>query len=96
MTEYIRRDTIILTDFEIVMCDRDYKEGLAILLNKVKKAPAADVMEAKHGWWQNSEDAKCYQCSVCGKYRNQEYGLDGPIFDKFCPNCGAKMDGGQD
>lgn len=64
MIEYIRRDTITLTDFEIVMCDGDYKEGLAILLNKVKKAPAADVVEV----------VRCREC-----YFRELDGADVPV-----------------
>ncbi len=33
----IRRSDIGLTDFEIVMCNGDYKEGLKMLLDKVEK-----------------------------------------------------------
>lgn len=86
MTEYIRRDTITLTDFEIVMCDGDYKEALAILLNKVKKAPAVDVMEVKHGWLLNPNPYG--ECSLCGHL------IDIRDSHNYCPNCGAKMDGG--
>lgn len=34
-------------------------------------------------------------CSVCGK--DAEYNAEGSlIISDYCPNCGAKMDGGQD
>ena len=59
---------------------------------EIDRIPAADVLPVHHGRWQNPEDTECYQCSVCGKYRNQEWGLNAPIFDRFCPNCGARMD----
>ena len=36
----IRRSDIGLTDFEIVMCNGDYKEGLKMLLDKIEKAPS--------------------------------------------------------
>lgn len=105
MIEYIRRDTITLTDFEIVMCDGDYKEALAILLNKVEKAPAADVVEV----------VRCKDC----KHRklNEHYGEKGYLRikamcvldtgdpfelsrcaeddDWFCAD-GERKDGGQD
>ena len=54
-----------------------------------------------HGRWiknNNSlqtDDYYCcyfdYHCSECGKVVNNRYELP-----KYCPNCGAKMDGGAD
>lgn len=37
--DYIRRSDIGLTDFEIVMCNGNYKEALKMLLTKIEKAP---------------------------------------------------------
>ena len=63
------------------------------------KAPAADVAPVVHGRWVVRFDGpykrrRCY-CSHCGKHsgvggiaQNQE--------KPYCPNCGAKMDGGED
>lgn len=34
----IKRSDACLTDFEIVMCDGDYKEALKLLTNKIEKA----------------------------------------------------------
>lgn len=36
----IRRSDIGLTDFEIVMCNGNYKEALKMLLTKIEKAPS--------------------------------------------------------
>lgn len=54
---------------------------------------AADVQEVKHGRWISehiSYGVTRYKCSVCG-------GRFGIIEDfqpnKFCPDCGARMDG---
>ena len=41
-----------------------------------------DAEPVKHGHWEE------FHCSVCG-----EIGWDNE--DKYCPNCGAKMDGGE-
>lgn len=43
-----------------------------------------------------------YECSACGGVEESYLRLDEPImpedagFPKYCPNCGAKMEGGQD
>lgn len=56
------------------------------------RQPAADVAEVVHGQWENGNPI----CPVCGgnKFRD----LDADIWcdwqPDFCPNCGAKMDGG--
>ena len=66
-----------------------------ILEDAIKEAPAVDVQEIKHGKWK-----LCYEdwrrqiagdeCSACGF---QHYGTCISHYH-YCPNCGAKMDGG--
>lgn len=43
--DYVARDAICLTDFEIAMCNGDYKELCKMILDKIANAPAADVVE---------------------------------------------------
>ena len=48
-----------------------------------------------HGKWIKQEWG--YVCSVCGE--SNDYAYDNNIhkfIDNFCPNCGAKMDGGEE
>ena len=56
----------------------------------IESFPAANVSPVVHGWWDILDGDKTRMaCSVCG--------WDVPEYDKFysyCPNCGAKMDGG--
>lgn len=49
MTEYIEREKIGLTDFEIIMCNGDYKEAFKMLLEKIESLPAADVRPVPDG-----------------------------------------------
>lgn len=59
----------------------------------IETAETADVQEVRHGKWISNELGGykwAYYCSECGW-------LDGYPFNerhKYCPNCGAKMDGG--
>ena len=59
----------------------------------IEVLPAADVATVVHGWWNADET-----CSVCGEKSTE--GLDAVKWDywlpDYCPNCGAKMDGGDD
>ena len=81
MAEYIERKALRDT-----LYDAD-----AITMNGVKilnQFPGADVAPVRHGRWIASHDEFC-ACSIC-KY---------PVYlmwdqTNYCPNCGAKMDGG--
>lgn len=60
--------------------------------------PAADVAPVVHGSWDGTADGYAdgelvydmWSCSVCGFDAD---GADEKPAWKFCPNCGAKMDG---
>ena len=57
----------------------------------VEELPAADVAPVVHGKWKPTEYpimSECEDCSECGYRTVYGHGF------KFCPNCGAKMDGG--
>lgn len=85
----------------IGLCTRDvfenkgYADGWNAAVKILKEAPAADVQAVKHGKWK-----LCYEdwrmqiagdeCSACGF---QHYGTCISHYH-YCPNCGAKMDGG--
>ena len=56
----------------------------------IRYMDAADVAPVRNGRWINHTmiDGHIHaECSECHKVR---------IIDNFCPNCGAKMDGGFD
>ena len=73
----------------------------AIIVN----APTADVVEVRHGKWLKTEepmgwhDVDCIECSAC---HGSWVIADDVSFEdyvegwKYCPNCGAKMDGKDD
>ena len=92
MTRYIDASNINLRG--IAVFDQDF-EAL-IPLSDVRKAlqmtPTADVQEVRHGRWISNYLGGykwAYYCSECGW-------VDGYPFNdrhKYCPNCGAKMDG---
>lgn len=48
-----------------------------------------DVAPVKHGKWVYDHWCK-FKCSECGEYSNSKP-YKGK--EKYCPNCGAKMDG---
>lgn len=99
MSDYIDRAAL-----GIGLCNRDvfenkgYADGWNAAVKILMKAPTVDVQEVKHGEWKSfySEDTLygSYYCSACG--HGQDIGMVVSLTTefKYCPNCGAKMDGG--
>lgn len=56
--------------------------------------PAADVVEARHGYWkQNQYCKRIYFCSECGRHIEDGSIHKNPsVHFPYC-HCGAKMDG---
>ena len=54
------------------------------------KQPKVDAVEVVHGHW--CWEGRFKACSKCGSYVEWDETL-GANFWKFCPYCGAKMDG---
>lgn len=80
MAEYIDREALL----RMLPDDLPYKASVKRVL---MQAPTADVVEVRHGEWQDAFD-DIQKCSVCNHmcYYPRMYGYN------FCPNCGAKMD----
>lgn len=65
------------------------------------RQPAADVAEVVHGEWLRADDdwnsLTTFQCSLCSEEWCFETDDDVSLLNyKYCPNCGAKMDRGED
>ena len=52
----------------------------------IKRIPAADVAEVRHGQWL-CVDTGTEQFFLCNRCKKKEYWES-----NYCPNCGAKMD----
>ena len=57
---------------------------------QIANLPAADVVEVVHGVWIEYKIPNIICCSEC----DWGTGVEEKTF-KYCPNCGAKMDGGK-
>ena len=85
MDEYIELKTVL----EHAEYDNNYR--LIIPVEAIKAVSAADVAPVVHGRWVPTESPfmnECEDCSVCG-YRT----VWGHRYN-YCPNYGARMDGG--
>lgn len=104
MADYIRRDDAL---FALRKAERGGSMTALTRLERayaeIREMPAADVAEVVHGQWQGEGDGYAdgalvydvWVCSNCGHYIDD--GTDDPeCLPNYCPNCGAKMDGGED
>lgn len=85
--EYIERTELIEN------LNRFAPEHYNALINQlITNQPTADVVEVKRGYWKGKPIAgySDIRCSVCNTRFVQETGTWA-----YCPECGAKMDGGK-
>ena len=58
----------------------------------IENAPTVDAVEVVHGRWVEHRP-NVYECTACHTW----YGNYGGCEEwAYCPNCGAKMDGGKE
>ena len=94
MDEYIKREEIRRAYEKLA---RSYMHGEPYIADwkfdeMIEELPASNVAMVRHGQWENGNPI----CPVCGGDKFKD--LDADIWcdwqPSFCPNCGAKMDGG--
>ena len=97
MAEYIKKETLV----------HRLKSPYLFNITKrifeiISEIPAADVASVVHGWWEKEPSSfwrwtpsgavavarTTYRCGLCGRGT--------AVKSNYCPNCGAKMDGGDD
>ena len=101
MAEYIEREALMRRIKEIHCAECDSYHGVRCracwvddTLDYIDSEPAADVAPVRHGRWE--KQSGLYSCSECGM--TCPYDVQADVIEywtcKYCPNCGAKMDGG--
>ena len=103
MTEYIEREALIRRIKEIHCAECDSYHGVRCracwvddTLDYIDSEPAADVAPVRHGRWVDNHCTACVMMPM-GDEMWEICDFEPPHFEKFmdyCPNCGAKMDGG--
>lgn len=90
MDEYIKRETVI-NHLDACM-DTIWKPEIAALKCFVEGIPAADAAPVRHGRWALNKKYGDYECSECGQGDVKAMDFTN-LKMRYCPNCGAKMDG---
>ena len=89
MAEYIEREAALR---EIERCEKFMVGNKTITTDAmktfIKNRPAVDVAPVVHAQWIHQPDCGVTRCSHCG------WSIEECWESKRCPNCGAKMDGG--
>lgn len=98
MSEYIERATVLQILAANLSIFEDSDESARVSMVDIYALPALDVMPVRHGCWQITQ---CYPhnvyCSECHtKFAQTHWTVwkEGSLPRNYCPNCGAKMDGG--
>lgn len=93
MDEYIARSYIRKMAMLEMAYTMETETDAAVVLRMIDDAPAADVAPVVHGRWvthyrSGTTVAEGYVSTCCDMWNNRK--------SDYCPNCGAKMDGGAD
>jgi hypothetical protein len=72
--------------------DLSKKENIAQILVRIESAPTIEAEPVRHGRWGEiggyEPENHGFACSACD--------FATTVKSRFCPNCGARMDGGAD
>ena len=86
MAEYIKRDTVLQYLDCVAAAD---EMAMNITKAVVKRIPAEDVVEVRHGRWKKRPNTTgqvyCSECAMLEEI------TDNSFKSKYCPNCGADM-----
>ena len=84
-----------LHDYEFEDARRIYTNGSRLIPSFRVKQMMEHYAPVVHGRWIGATlcgNDNC-KCSECGSWHNIHANLRGEIMQKYCPNCGARMDG---
>ena len=90
MSEYIERgalrNKLLLVNMSDDVYSKGIQRGVEFAIDFLNEAPAADVVEVKHGRWVHDIN-NLYGCSECMERET----MSPKKLKPYCPNCGADM-----
>ena len=82
----------LTSEDELVECINLFLRQAIGCIETLESESTADVVEVRCGHWIENEDDFWVMCSECGtEFLDDQIGIVDTY--KYCPNCGAKMDG---
>ena len=93
MAEYIKKSYAVDAVLDVYCDTPDIDLSCEKFEAAVRKIPPADVATVRHGRWEIVVGSNGKEYMVCTGCRKQQ-DLTG-VFS-YCPNCGCRMDGGDD
>lgn len=94
MDEYIERKELLriekLLDTSVLRASKTASNIYDQMIYDIENFPSVYAIPVRHGRWnvENEYSIRCSEC--CFNRASIKMPLD------YCPNCGAKMDGGED
>ena len=83
----------VLTDYYHHSTDTQH----AALKEALEMVPTVDAVPVRHGRWQwissTYDRIPCEKRYWCSKCHHETITHDSEPWERFCPNCGARMDG---
>ena len=84
---------MVYSDHYEMSYDQHIHDFFNAVRRRIRRCSTVDAVEVKHGRWIMGESipeehggGHIYSCSECGDWYHD-------FVPKYCPNCGAKMDG---
>ena len=96
--EYVERDSLIeflTVDFWEHYSGCHSSSEVSVFENmrdSIIEAPASDVVEVRHGEWQQYDQKYCSICGAAAPFTSLAFKQ---ICSPYCHRCGAKMDRGK-
>ena len=87
MSGYIKKSTLAEELLNLAIAGKD-KIKISSVINMIEGLQPDDVAPVVHGRWID-DDCAFMRCSLCGYENDWEWAT------LYCPNCGARMDGGE-
>lgn len=94
MADYIDREELLTHQYNASRSNWPQMAEMVVSVKDIEDVPAVDVTPVVHGRWEwlgpnrLVTNCMCGTCSAC-KVRSKYI-----VNTMLCPNCGAKMDGG--
>lgn len=95
MAEFIEHSDVFLEEScceNICKCNHKYCDKNICPIYKAPTINQDDLV--KHGEWKYDNNNNCWYCSLCDCSALNDY-RGASTDSNFCPNCGARMDGGK-